>query len=246
MRIGPFTLAGRYDHRHAQMVAEVAAFAWRWALLLREARRWGRDSIEVVFDLDAFSAPSNLAEYHRGQIRMREGLQGLWSHHFAHEVGHVVDAALFHDARHLRDRLHEAMHLPDGHTHLASSNREASSGEHAWSFGSATLHRNSPAEAFAWWWAWRLGADDRTSHGRHGWDTPQRRQAVAEIVDGRVEEVAVFDDIEGSAHEQAIEWAAAQGIVSGFDDGTFRPGEFVTRGQLASILFRLHGGTDVR
>lgn len=36
----------------------------------------------------------------------------------------------------------------------------------------------------------------------------------------------------------AIEWARSEGIVGGYDDGTFGPGDPVTREQLATILYR--------
>lgn len=47
-----------------------------------------------------------------------------------------------------------------------------------------------------------------------------------------------FKDIQDNTHKDAIEWAAGQGLIKGYDDGTFRPNEPITRGQLASILKR--------
>lgn len=47
-----------------------------------------------------------------------------------------------------------------------------------------------------------------------------------------------FTDARGSTHEAAIAAVAAAGITQGFDDGTFRPGDRVTRGQMASFLVR--------
>jgi hypothetical protein len=40
----------------------------------------------------------------------------------------------------------------------------------------------------------------------------------------------------GSTHADGIGWLLAMGIAQGFDDGTFRPLEDVTRGQLATLL----------
>jgi hypothetical protein len=45
-----------------------------------------------------------------------------------------------------------------------------------------------------------------------------------------------FRDHHGSPHERAIDCAAHHGIVRGFGDGTFRPGEAVRRGQFATVL----------
>ena len=47
-----------------------------------------------------------------------------------------------------------------------------------------------------------------------------------------------FSDVAGSAHGSAIASVAAAGIATGFSDGTFRPNRAVTRGQMATFLFR--------
>lgn len=49
-----------------------------------------------------------------------------------------------------------------------------------------------------------------------------------------------FDDDDGTTHEAAINALAAAGVVEGFDDGTYRPGAFVRRDQMASFLLRTH------
>lgn len=49
----------------------------------------------------------------------------------------------------------------------------------------------------------------------------------------------VFQDVApGSYYESAISWAAAQGIVKGYDDTHFGPDDSITREQLAAILMR--------
>lgn len=48
-----------------------------------------------------------------------------------------------------------------------------------------------------------------------------------------------FDDVKsGDYYEDAITWAAANGIVTGHDEVSFRPDEAVTREQIAAILYR--------
>ena len=47
-----------------------------------------------------------------------------------------------------------------------------------------------------------------------------------------------FDDDDNSVHDEAIDSIAEAGITTGFDDGTFRPEEPVTRAQMASFLDR--------
>ena len=50
-----------------------------------------------------------------------------------------------------------------------------------------------------------------------------------------------FTDDDGLSHERNINWLAAYGIVSGFGDGTYRPGDHVTRAQMATFLNNLLG-----
>jgi hypothetical protein len=47
-----------------------------------------------------------------------------------------------------------------------------------------------------------------------------------------------FSDISGHTHQEGITRAAAAGLLGGYPDGTFRPDQPVTRGQLATILAR--------
>lgn len=48
-----------------------------------------------------------------------------------------------------------------------------------------------------------------------------------------------FSDVSPASYcAQAVAWAAESGIVEGFADGTFRPGQPVSRQQLAAILWR--------
>jgi hypothetical protein len=56
-----------------------------------------------------------------------------------------------------------------------------------------------------------------------------------------------FQDVPpGSAFYEYIETAAAHGIVTGYDDGTFRPGNNVTRGQLCKMVVLARGWPLVR
>lgn len=53
------------------------------------------------------------------------------------------------------------------------------------------------------------------------------------------EEIDMFIDTIGHWAEKDIDKVAEKGIVNGFDDGTFRPDEPLTRAQLCAILVRL-------
>lgn len=51
----------------------------------------------------------------------------------------------------------------------------------------------------------------------------------------------LFRDVpHGATHAEGVEWASSRGLVLGHPDGTFRPGDPVTRGQLATVLHRQH------
>ena len=61
-------------------------------------------------------------------------------------------------------------------------------------------------------------------------------------------ESAGFTDVSGSDwYATAVNWAASEGIVGGFGDGTFQPNAPITREQMASILYRYaeYKGLDV-
>ena len=63
-----------------------------------------------------------------------------------------------------------------------------------------------------------------------------------------VTEAAAFTDVaEGKYYADAVAWASAEGVVTGYADGTFAPDQAVTREQLATILYRYAGtaGADV-
>ena len=53
---------------------------------------------------------------------------------------------------------------------------------------------------------------------------------------------SVFTDVAAGAwYADAVIWAAEHGIVDGYDDGSFGPGDTITREQLAAMLWRYAG-----
>lgn len=62
---------------------------------------------------------------------------------------------------------------------------------------------------------------------------------VDDINEVQREEEDMFKDTIGHWAQESIDKAAQKGIVQGFEDGTFRPDEMVTRAQLCVILDRL-------
>lgn len=62
--------------------------------------------------------------------------------------------------------------------------------------------------------------------------------------------IKTFNDIEGvyaptSATYQAISWAASTGIINGYSDGSFKPKNSVSRGQVAIMLWKYAGQPEI-
>jgi len=59
---------------------------------------------------------------------------------------------------------------------------------------------------------------------------------------------ASFTDVaKGRWYADGVSWASANGVVSGYPDGSFRPNDTITRGQMAAILYqyaRIQGKLD--
>lgn len=54
---------------------------------------------------------------------------------------------------------------------------------------------------------------------------------------GPTAEAAGFTDVaDGDWYADAVNWAASEGIVAGYEDNTFRPNDPITREQLAAML----------
>ncbi len=50
---------------------------------------------------------------------------------------------------------------------------------------------------------------------------------------------STFPDVAaGQYYSSAVSWASASGVVSGYEDGLFRPNQVITREQMAAILYR--------
>lgn len=52
-----------------------------------------------------------------------------------------------------------------------------------------------------------------------------------------------FSDVkEGAWYAEAIRWAASEEIINGYEDGTFRPDDLISRQEMAAIIYRYEGG----
>ena len=55
---------------------------------------------------------------------------------------------------------------------------------------------------------------------------------------------ASFSDIEGTKYEEAVEKLVALDTIEGYEDGTFKPGNEITRAELATIITFILGLQD--
>lgn len=88
------------------------------------------------------------------------------------------------------------------------------------------------------------------SDGRFGPNDTLSRAQLAQILFNKEGQPAGsgqsdFTDVAGEAwYSAAVRWAADQGIVGGYGDGTFGPNAPITREQLAVMLWRYSGSPD--
>lgn len=87
------------------------------------------------------------------------------------------------------------------------------------------------------------GLMNGTTSDRFGPDEPTTRGMIVTILHRMEGSPAVpdptFPDVGADFYyAQPVTWAEAQGIVTGYEDGTFGPEDNITREQLAAILFR--------
>ena len=91
------------------------------------------------------------------------------------------------------------------------------------------------------------GLMDGYSSGQFGPNDNLTRAQLAQILHSKegkpgVNYLMQFGDVTGGAwYTEAVRWAAAQGIVGGYEDGRFGPNDNITREQLAVMLWRYAG-----
>jgi hypothetical protein len=150
---------------------------------------------------------------------------------FPHELGHALDHLLF-TTDEQRDELHALLHrgstppnCNDGHWYMRT-----------WDMWT---HSAAPGEAVAWAISHLAGATSMTAYGPHTWDGVWAER-IRDLFWQQAKGIPVFNDVPADhTHADAIHRLAAMGIVGGFPDGTFKPSDPVTRGQLATIISRV-------
>ena len=265
MRLGVFEL--RYDtwpDRYGNDARDAAigrieetleACTFPWHRCIPALRRINRLPFPIEF-MDPLDGANGYVSRNRMWLRPGEGLPTFQT--IAHELAHVADLAtlgeglwqdgpVFNATRSpwrldlLKTAEHRDDHGPDEWDHNWQTNQFQN-----WPWESRPVENITVPFAKAFF-------DDPKFHYTGYWLTQieQRGHVWADVDEVRdvflSRSIAVFTDVDpDSTHADGIHWAAGQGLVEGFDDGTFRPDAPVTRGQLATILHRLHRGADDR
>ena len=95
-------------------------------------------------------------------------------------------------------------------------------------------------------YCWENGIMDGTSGTAFAPNMILTRAMMAQVLynlaDGTASTAAGFPDVAASAwYADAVNWAAANGYVTGYDNGSYGPEDSLTREQLAVILYRYAG-----
>ena len=247
MRYGPFVLAeGATRVRVEQFVRTLRAVDYPWRRILPAVRQ-DPDQAVVVRWTDTGQGVSGLYFGSRIEIHLshldRDADKLTFA--LAHELGHLVDGTTLDRADradllallHVETRSlgpyghdHEVMdHPPDRWVHLASDDTE---------------YAVRPNESYADLWVatfapaiWNGELPGTRQHYPRFVHWTDDLDAVRHLTLRR--SITVFTDVPADhPHRENIERAAELGLVGGYPDGTFRPGESLTRAQAATLAVR--------
>lgn len=101
-------------------------------------------------------------------------------------------------------------------------------------------------------YAYENGLMSGTGEGTFSPDLPTSRGMLVTILyrlagSPAAGSASFTDVVKGQWYADGVAWASANGVVSGYPDGSFRPNDTITRGQMAAILYqyaRIQGKLD--
>lgn len=101
-------------------------------------------------------------------------------------------------------------------------------------------------------YAYENGLMSGTGEGTSSPDLPTSRGMLVTILyrlagSPAAGSASFTDVVKGQWYADGVAWASANGVVSGYPDGSFRPNDTITRGQMAAILYqyaRIQGKLD--
>lgn len=239
------------DHLEVCIDESLRHIDFPWYRIIPGLRSKGRSRVQVLFQpID----PSLLGSYSNSQCAITMNsiypLSGM-PFTFAHEVGHMVDdLTLANTAAGLaqREKIRQfwvplSATNPDGrHTspHQCQTWKN-SSDDYLWrhfeayaeafvaAFSPVVWGARSPYSRFVHWPVDYTNVATQPPIVRYD----KIRQLTLEHT------IMAFTDVPPThTHAEGINWAAGQGIISGYPDGTFRPNDPVSRGAFCTMLKR--------
>lgn len=247
MRLGPFLLIDPPEGQAEMLRDTIAAIDYPWARLLPELRRDPQGAVVVRWDSNMQQGATGLYYPHKHDIVLGTryaNWQDKVPFVFTHEVGHLVDyATLEYDER---MALLALMHEKDESRWAGEEDPNNPGEPHPWSHEREHVEewnsvqkdylfrpRESYADLFVCAFAPKVWTrSPRFVHWTEEFDK------VRDITLRR--NIVTYNDTEGTTHEDAIDWASVNGVIEGFEDGSFKPNEPVTRGQMATVLKRFY------
>jgi hypothetical protein len=222
------------DAQKAAIVDALTRCPYPWERLRWSLQARGENDIGIYFHDHVRS------QYGASGLAWRHGAIGLIPGYdpdrtarvLLYEAAHMVDFFL------LMDR-HRA--LLDDHFHDHAGTDDPHAGADGW-FDRDVPYGAQAGEAFMYAFTAAFGPSDLapTSGARwtHGMGDPDRTKEIVLMAQAQGPS---FDDVdEGHIHYDGIDLMARLGIVNGRPDGTFGPGEPVTRGQVVTMLAGLY------
>lgn len=242
MRVGIFELVDPPPGGETLVRDVLAACDYPWARVLPAIRRDPDGAVLVKWDQPMPQSTTGLFYGGTYEVHLHADVTRADAFVFAHEAGHLVDrATLRHtDRQALTDLMHRGPFVQLGHYN--HDHPDAGHVSEGWTDRS-NHYPSMLNECYADLWvaafcpdAWNGNLPGTRQHWPRFVHWTEDLDAVRRLTLQR--RIDVFTDIADNTHREAIEWAAAQGLVSGYSDGTFRPAEPITRAQLATILHR--------
>lgn len=86
-------------------------------------------------------------------------------------------------------------------------------------------------------YAYENGLMSGTGEGTFSPDLPTSRGMLVTILYRLAGSASFTDVVKGQWYADGVAWASANGVVSGYPDGSFRPNDTITREQMAAILY---------
>lgn len=238
VRVGPFILDNPPSGQESMVRSVLASCDYPWPRVMPALRGDANGAVVVKWQQlsQAFTGQFFPSSY---EIHISTRYDGWWQqqspHTFAHECGHLVDTATLNTPE--RAQLLTILHTSEPTIGQFNHDSPEMAHNEQWINLSTVPHMARINEAYAEAWVAAFVPSVFLNVGYIHW--PSNLQDIRQVTLQR--EINVFTDVpESNVHHDAIEWAATNGYVNGYPDGTFKPNDPVSRAGICTILNRYH------